>query len=87
MGLRLVIGSCALAAAMVAGGIVAFEARASEHPRTEPSVAAGCVGCHMRDYDGARHHRGREAHSVRRMPQCRARGSRRASSIRSSCPR
>jgi hypothetical protein len=58
MGLRLVIGSCALAAAMVAGGIVAFEARASEHPRTEPSVAAGCVGCHMRDYDGARHHRG-----------------------------
>ncbi len=58
MSLRLRLGATALAAAMTAGGVAGFVARASGHPRLEPSTAAACADCHMSDYRGARHHVG-----------------------------
>jgi hypothetical protein len=58
MGWPLRIGATALAATMLAGGAAGFALRASEHPNVEPSVGAGCVGCHLTDYRAADHHVG-----------------------------
>ena len=58
MSVRLAISALALGAAIVAASTAAFVARASDHPQTEPSVAAHCAECHMTDYRHARHHVG-----------------------------
>jgi hypothetical protein len=57
-GLGTRIGAPLLAVAIAAGVSAAFVARASEHPRVEPSAAAGCAACHMSEYRNASHHVG-----------------------------
>ena len=58
MSLRLTVVASALGTAMFAAGIAGFSERVGAHPNVEPSIAAGCIGCHEPDYRAARHHAG-----------------------------